>query len=230
MKLRRPNTTPAAARAAFALYRETGAQARAHLAVRWWTAPLAAVEQRLPRSGRILEIGCGHGLFLAYAALASPERELVGTDIDADKIALAHQALAPLAPRVSPRHTASGTVPPGPFDAIVFLDVLYLLAPDAQQELLAECLRQLAPGGVLLIKEMSPTPAWKARWNAAQETLAVKVLRITEGHDLYFVPTATVCRWLEDAGATTEVVPLDQGYTHPHQLIVARLTEAGTAR
>src|SRR3954465_3063924 len=32
--------------------------------------------------------------------------------------------------------------------------------------------RALAPGGLLVVKDMDTRPRWKARWNAAQEALA----------------------------------------------------------
>lgn len=60
---------------------------------------------------------------------------------------------------------------------------------------------------------------WKARWNTAQETLAVKVLRITEGHEFDFVPTATMAQWLRDLDLRVTTAPLDRGYLHPHVLL-----------
>ena len=60
---------------------------------------------------------------------------------------------------------------------MVLVDVVFvwgLLADEAQRSLLAGCARELAPGGVLVVKEMGTTPRWKHRWNVAQETLAVR--------------------------------------------------------
>jgi 2-polyprenyl-3-methyl-5-hydroxy-6-metoxy-1,4-benzoquinol methylase len=219
-----------AARGAMAHYRPAGRRARTHVAVRWRSAPFAAVAAYLPPAGRVLEVGCGHGLFLAYAAHLDPARQALGVDIDADKIELGAQALAGMGQRVRLQVGRSGAVPPGPWDAIVFLDVLYLLPADEQHLLLSRCAAELAPAGVLLVKEMAETPRWKARWNRAQETLAVRVLRITAGHDLHFVPTSQVCSWLTQAGLTPEVVPLDRGYPHPHQLVIARRDGPGAER
>ncbi len=78
------------------------------------------------------------------------------------------------------RVAESGAVPAGPWDAIVIVDVLYLQPADAQRALLAEAATRLAAGGLLLVKEMSPAPEWKATWNRWQETVAVSVLGITE--------------------------------------------------
>lgn len=215
---RRPD---AAGRAALALYRTAPPAVRAHVAVRWWSAPFRAVAAALPSTGRIVEIGCGHGLFSAYAALGAPGRVLTGVDIDQDKIRHA-QAAGRLTDRLTFAHAPSGAVPEGPWDAAVFVDVLYLLPAAAQRSLLEETVGRLAPGGTLVVKEMGTEPTWKVRWNTFQETLSVKVLRITEGSSFDFVPPATTAGWLEDLGLVVEHRRLDRHRVHAHHLIVAR--------
>ena len=228
-----------AGRAALRAFRGLPVSARVHAAVRWWSAPLPPVEAALPPAGRVLEIGCGHGLFSAFAALSGARpggaRSVVGVDIDADKIALAQRMAANLtAVDLTFRVAESGAVPAGPWDAIVIVDVLYLLPADAQRSLLAEAAAQLAPDGVLLIKEMSPTPRWKARWNRWQETMAVSVLGITErdtGPDAVepfaFVDPVTMAGWLGDQGLWTARQRLDRRRLHPHHLLLARRSDPG---
>ncbi|MGH9279418.1 MAG: class I SAM-dependent methyltransferase, partial [Acidimicrobiales bacterium] len=55
---------------------------RAHLAVRWASCPFRRVAARVPDRGRVLEVGCGYGLFSNHLALSSPDREVLGIDID----------------------------------------------------------------------------------------------------------------------------------------------------
>lgn len=217
---RRPDR---AGRAALARYRHAPAAARLHTRIRWWSAPFPDVEAELPPSGRILEIGCGHGLFSLYAALAGPARTVLGVDIDAAKIAQARSTVGDLAGRVRFAAASSGVVPEGPWDAVVVIDVLYLLDEAEQRRLLTAATAALAPGGLLVVKEMARHPAWKARWNTAQETLAVRLLRITEGSSFTFVDPARMGRWLEQLGATTRHVRLDHGRLHPHHLLVAQV-------
>ena len=76
---------------------------------------------------------------------------------------------------------------------------------------------------MLVVKEMALQPAWKARWNTTQETLAVKLLRITEGHDFTFVPPAVIAEWLTAKGATVRDRRVDRGRLHPHHLLVAQV-------
>lgn len=208
-------------RRALRLYRSASLGARAHVHVRWFTAPFPPIAQALPSAGRVLEIGCGHGLFSAYAALAAPGRDVLGVDIDADKIDVAVVAARGL-DRLEFRRAPDGAVPPGPWDAVVFVDVLYLLSADHQRSLLTEAVRSLAPGGRIVVKEMGITPLWKFRWNTLQETLSVKILRITEGSSFDFVDPSTMAEWLTELGLVVEQRRLDARRVHPHHLLVAR--------
>ena len=100
--------------------------------------------------------------------------------------------------------------------------MLYLLPAIEQRRLLAEAAAELAPGGLLVVKEMGTGPRWKYRWNTWQETLAVRVLRITEGSSFDFVAPAVMAGWLHDLGLTTTTRRLDRGRLHPHHLLVGK--------
>ncbi len=219
-------------RQARALYRSRPVATRLHVAGRWVSCPFPEAAEAIPRSGRILEVGCGHGLFSCYLALESREREVHGVDLDADKIVDA-QAAAEQARRdgatVSFAVAASGAVPEGPWDAVTIIDVLYLLPHDEQRALIRECIARLAPGGVLVLKEVGFEPRWKYRWNLTQETLAVKVLRITEGHDMAFLSPEQLAATMRDAGLeVTTNHRVDRRRPHPHHLVVGR-APAGAA-
>jgi SAM-dependent methyltransferase len=193
--------------------------------VRWFSAPFPAIAAALPPGGRLLEIGCGHGLFSAYAALLDPTREVLGVDIDGDKIEAA-QVAARAVEGLEIREAPDGAVPEGPWDVVVFVDILYLLPADEQRRLLTEAVRSLAPGGRVVVKEMGTQPRWKVRWNTLQETLSVKILRITEGSSFHFVDPRTMARWLTELGLEVDLDRLDARRVHPHHLLVARRVDA----
>jgi 2-polyprenyl-3-methyl-5-hydroxy-6-metoxy-1,4-benzoquinol methylase len=173
----------------------------------------------------VLEVGCGHGLISAYLALSSSDREVNGVDIDARKIAVASHAQShvdPKAVHLEFRHAASGDVPEGPWDAIVIVDVLYLLDKAAEFALLDACVEQLASGGVLVVKETDVAPRWKHWLARAQEVVATKILRITAGSSLSFTPIAEIAGHLRTRGLEVSTRRVDKGYLHPHALVVAR--------
>jgi hypothetical protein len=75
---------------------------------------------------------------------------------------------------------------------------------------------------VVVVKEMAPAPRWKAAWNSAQETLAVRILGITAGESLTFLPPSDLARALEAEGLAVRQRPVHRGYPHPHHLLVGR--------
>ncbi|MEW6155484.1 MAG: class I SAM-dependent methyltransferase [Actinomycetota bacterium] len=253
-----------------ALYRGAPLGARVHVRGRWLTCPFPRIERAVPAYGRVLEVGCGYGLFSTYLALREPGREVVGVDIDQAKIEVATAVAggigggagrrvvsrpafggrppasrlggitkvlvggrsAASARRAEPeRHqpprcqfelAPSGHVPPGPWDAVAIVDVLYLLEEADQKSLVETCAAALAPGGALVLKEMGTAPAWKARWNKAQETVSVRALKITAGDRLTFVAPEEMGRWMNEAGLSVSHHPIGRRYPHPHHLIVGR--------
>jgi 2-polyprenyl-3-methyl-5-hydroxy-6-metoxy-1,4-benzoquinol methylase len=208
------------------LYHGGSPAVRAHVRVRWATCPMRAVATAVPAGGTVLEVGCGHGLLSNHLALESGDRRVLGIDVDAPKIAAANAASerAGNHPRCRFEVTEPGELPDGPWDCVAIVDVLYLLEADVQRELLASCTALLGPGGVLVVKEMAPTPRWKAGWNRFQETLAVRLLGITEGQGGFtFVPPEQLAAWMADDGLVAEHRPLHRGYPHPHHVVVGRL-------
>ena len=209
-------------------------KARWHMAVRWSMAPLCAIAAEVPRKGRILDIGCGQGLADLYLADAEPSRRVHGVDVDAAKIraATAAAAAAGLSERVTFERIDPGWQPTGQWDAVVVvgvllvawlpavMDVLYLLGAAAAEKLVVSSVPCVAPGGRLVIKEMSSRPRWKHRWNMAQERVARRA-GLTMGSTLDAVDPEQLRAPLERRGLQVRVVPTDRGYLHPHSLLVA---------
>jgi 2-polyprenyl-3-methyl-5-hydroxy-6-metoxy-1,4-benzoquinol methylase len=207
-------------------YRSAGTVSRAHVAVRWASCPFPEAEKATPRSGRILELGCGHGLFSVLLATESHERQVLGTDIDAGKIDTAEAAAAQARAQgadVRFELAQVGEIAAGPWDAIAVIDVFYLLDADTQRTLVARLVAELAPGGVLVLKEMDVEPRWKHEWNRFQETLAVRLLHITAGAEMTYLPASLLAGFAIDAGLDlVESRRVDRRSVHPHHLIVAR--------
>ncbi len=200
---------------------------RLHTSVRWRTCPFSTVAGAIPAAGRILEIGCGHGLLSSYLTLESRHREVWGTDVDGTKIRAAERAARRSGANIRFLAIEAGELPEGPWDAVAVVDVLYLMEPADQERLLRRAAALLAPGGVLVVKEMGSRPAWKFMIMRLQEVAAVRLLRITAGATLDFVPPDGAAEWLRSTGLEVESRPIDAGYPHPHHLLVARRLPSG---
>jgi 2-polyprenyl-3-methyl-5-hydroxy-6-metoxy-1,4-benzoquinol methylase len=217
----RPRADGAAARA-LAAYDDLGWGDRFHVAVRWRSCPFPAVEARVPRAGRILDVGCGHGLFALYLAARSPDRAVVGVDVDAAKLVSARRAAARAGLPVDFAEAVGGALPAGPWDAVTVVDVLYLLGPAAALDLVARAAAALGPGGSLVVKEIDTRPRWKYQLARLQEMVSTRVTRITEGAGVAFVPPDDIAGAMHAAGLSVTRHPLGRRSVHPHLLLVGR--------
>jgi 2-polyprenyl-3-methyl-5-hydroxy-6-metoxy-1,4-benzoquinol methylase len=205
---------------ALALYADAPPSARLHVRARHWLCPMERIAERVPLDGRVLDVGCGHGLFSNLLALESPRRQVVGVDPMASKIAVAVRAARNL-PNARYVVGTADTIAERGYDVVTILDVLYLLPPAAKLALLERSRALLAPDGLLLLKTNDRAPRWKYLW-ARTEEQAMTTLGLTEGQGLYFYSAAENQALLAAAGFQAEVIRLDTWLPYPHVLFVAR--------
>jgi 2-polyprenyl-6-hydroxyphenyl methylase/3-demethylubiquinone-9 3-methyltransferase len=124
---------------------------------------LSEIGQYLPEQGRVLDIGCGFGLFSLYYASTRPGLTLTGFDLNTRRVAMATEAAARLGltnvryePRDARAFQAGET-----YDAVYMLDIVHHIPPDAVRPLLEEIYRVLPPGGRLLLKDVDTKPTYK---------------------------------------------------------------------
>lgn len=216
------STVDAIGRRVQAAFAEAPRNERLHVAGRLRSCPIADVARATPASGRILDFGCGHGAVALYLAMAEPSRSITGVDVDDEKIAVARAAAESAALAIEFDAVQPDHRPEGEWDGITIVDVLYLLGEDAAGDVVDRAAAALAAGGVLIVKEIDVRPRWKYWLASLQEVLATKVLRITEGSQVRFVPPAVIGARMERAGLTVEHQPCHRGRLHPHHLIIGR--------
>ena len=206
-------------------YRGASVRTRVHTAVRHLSAPFAAIEAALPPVGEILDYGCGHGVLGAYLTVTRADRQVHGVDVDTDKLSDATVAARQLgiADRIAFEGVKPGWLPPERrYDAVVCVDVLYLLGISGALGTLDSLAASLRPGGVLLVKEMDETPRWKRILVERQERLATGPLGLTQGAALVLVPRDLITGRLAAAGLDVDVVKMDRRHLHPHVGVVGR--------
>lgn len=199
-------------------YRQEPATIRLHTALRALSCPFGQLAVELPPEARTLDYGCGHGLFSGLLA-SRPSARVTGVDVDQRKIAVASRVAAESCVF---QVIAPGAVPPGPWDAITVIDVLYLMAKDDQLALLSALAAQLAPDGLLLVKEMHLDSRAKSTWLRLQERVMINLLAATEGGQPSFTDPSELASTLAEGGLSVASRRIDRGYPYPHHLIVAR--------
>jgi len=101
-------------------------------------------------SGTVVDLGCGYGAALCFAAFGDNRRRLVGCDLDVHRIAVARQALGSLNAEVTVADIRHFELPPA--GLILILDVLQYLPVAEQHALLQRCCSALAADGILLFR------------------------------------------------------------------------------
>lgn len=123
---------------------------------------LSVMDLLLPDEGRILDIGCGFGLFAAYFGQTQPARRIVGVDPDAERIKTARR----VSDAVGLTHNefiagdAREVTPEGLFSGAYVLDVMHHIPEKDQLSMLKSLRDVLAPRGVLVIKDITTEPTF----------------------------------------------------------------------
>ena len=72
------------------------------------------------------------------------------------------------------------------------------------------------------MKETDHRPRAKAALAGLQEVVSTRVLKITEGDSLGWTPVSVFADRLRGNGLDVTLRRVDQGYLHPHVLVVGR--------
>lgn len=186
---------------------------------------LFEIGQYLPDDGNVLDVGCGFGLFALYFAVSRPHVTFHAFDLDARRIAMARKAAERL--RVENVIFRVGDAAAFEFSqplAMAYLmDLIHHIPQASVPALLRTIAVNLQPGGMVLIKDIETSPAYK--------------LAFTWMLDKLMDPRAPVRYW-----APEEVHPLltALGFQvrrhsmidylpYPHVLYVSRLRGEGLA-
>jgi cyclopropane fatty-acyl-phospholipid synthase-like methyltransferase len=192
---------------------------RLHQGGRSLLVPFHRLADYLPEQGVLLDLGCGHGVFLALAQQQRPALQLIGFDLSATKIAATRQAFEASDAAISRLAVMDITeFPEQSVDVISIIDVMYLVPLSRWDGILKKCYDCLKPGGRLLLKEMDRSLRWKFALLCLEEGLAVKILGWTLGGEFTFPSPEEIRSRLGAAGFKVQDVPLHRRYPAPHHL------------
>jgi 2-polyprenyl-3-methyl-5-hydroxy-6-metoxy-1,4-benzoquinol methylase len=148
------------------------------LHLRWWLTPYERMAAYVPKSGRVLDVGCGHGLLAMEMALSEPNRTVLATDHDVARIALATQAansgkgIPNLKFDISTGSPVVAATAAGKFSAIMMIDFLHYFSPEQQDDMIAKAYDNLQPGGWLLAREVNQQGGLISKLNQLYEKMA----------------------------------------------------------
>lgn len=206
-----------------ALYRGTTLGTRTIVKGRTLLSNLEFVEQRVPKSGTIVDLGCGHGLFSNLMALSSPDRQVIGIDLSPEKIKWARSTVGS---RNNIQFLCGDflNMDLPPCDIITIVDVMYLLSADLQRNMLAFCRQNLKKEGLLVWKAQERRPRWKFAWTYFQELLGTAAgMTIGKQGRMCFMSRGEALGSLRGVGFEAEVVEMQTRLPYTDILYVGKL-------
>jgi len=200
-------TTTAALERAVHRYRSAPIVARTLVHGRAFLADLAFIDRYVPRHGFIVDLGCGHGLFANLLAEA-PNRRVLGIDSDSRKIDVARSTIQG---REQLRFEVGDIVHEAPpkCDAVTIVDVLYLLQPSDQEEVLRKAAGALAENAPLVVKSQERSASPRYALTYAQELIATAVgLTRSRASRFHFLARPEAVAMFERAGFLVDVIEM----------------------
>lgn len=184
----------------------------------------------------VLDLGCGQGLLTAWLRAAErcyesgswprtwppAPRALAtrGIEVKAREVERARRALGSAldVSQADIRSAAFGAV-----DAVVILDVLHYLAPQAQLEVLRRVRAALPTRGLLLLRVGDADGGMRFRYGQWSD----KLVMLLRWHTVVTQHCRSVAQWrmlLRDCGFDSEAAPMSQGTPFANVLLIAHAT------
>jgi 2-polyprenyl-3-methyl-5-hydroxy-6-metoxy-1,4-benzoquinol methylase len=179
-----------------------------------YICPFEEILSRIPPDSELLDVGCGIGLMGVLALITKRARRVVGFDISHRDIEIGRGAVVPEGAELDLHSINLGGWPLGQFDVVTCIDVLHHIPPDLQRKFCARLVGSIRPGGLVLFKDISPKPRWKAWANRLHDLIMARQW-------IHYRSADEVTRWFGEDGLTLfEACRLDR-FWYAHYLISA---------
>jgi len=189
----------------FSIYKNLSGKDNLYLKIRYLINPMSAIEDIVPKEGRIYDLGCGAGLLSNMMALASEKRQVTGVDLSRKKIDIAQKSLGDR-PNIEFRTADVLNFTFRNPDIIVMCDLLHHIPFQTQENLLRRLYNSLNKGGLLLIQDIDKTPFHKYIFALSVDKITSKMSTV------YYRKSKNLENILKDIGFDVEIIRLDKNY------------------
>ncbi len=197
-----------ATEARFLYRREPNARVRLFQGLRPHICPLEDVMEQVPVGSRVLDVGCGAGLFLLLLARQGRVDKGYGFDVAAPAIQAAQRAArdSGLADCLDFQvRSIEDGIPSGPWNVVSVVDVIHHVPSPHQRSFVASLCDRVPVGGRLIIKDMVSRPYWRALANQMHDLVLARqwvhhvgpdqVDAWVESHGLRRIYNSRIDRW-----------------------------------
>jgi 2-polyprenyl-3-methyl-5-hydroxy-6-metoxy-1,4-benzoquinol methylase len=177
---------------------------------------------------RVLDIGCGFGLFGCYFAKLHPEVTYCGYDQNAERIEMARKAAERLGLTNATFNygDARELSIDDQFDAIMTVDLMHHIDDETKGRLVDFCTQHLSPTGSLIVKDISTHSRFKTFFTWALDVV------MTRGFDMSYWSETQFHNLLGEHFGRIETFPLSDWLPYPHIVYLCeqkRLLEPGNS-
>ncbi|CAN5827538.1 hypothetical protein BH11PLA1_BH11PLA1_01030 [soil metagenome] len=202
--------------------------------LRPFICPFEELLPHVPAGGSVLDVGCGGGLWLHLMARLGIISRGVGFDSSAKAVALATDAAGRMSgngARTGRGESKLGAMkeaelqfiqldarapwPRGEFDVVSIIDVIHHVPPEAQRRVIDDAAGRVAPGGVLIYKDMCRRPRWRAGLNRLHDLVMARQW-------IHYCAIEEVEAWAVEAGLRVERAAFLPRWWYGHELRVFR--------
>ena len=157
--------------------------------------PFERLVSAVPPRSKLLDIGCGNGLFLYLLARAGRLAEGYGVEVRPEATIAGNAALRSFGIERASLSVARGPGdwPQQPFDVVSMIDVVHHVPPDRQRAMLEAACGLVRPGGLLVYKDMATAPAWAALANRLHDLVLARQW-------IHYLPIASVASIAAECG------------------------------
>lgn len=133
----------------------------------------------VPKSGKIIDVGCGYGFLCNMLSYTQASREIIGWDYDEDKVSVARE----VASENNQLDFIMKDVVLDGFesaDVFIFNDVLHYFSKDKQLEVLKKAYEQLSESGMLIIRDADTELIKRTKITRLTEFFSIKLLKFNK--------------------------------------------------
>ncbi|MBI2450064.1 MAG: class I SAM-dependent methyltransferase [Candidatus Nealsonbacteria bacterium] len=195
------------------LYDKANLRQKLYVKLRWRLCPFEEVEKYVPRKGKILDLGCGYGILANLMALKSKEREVLGIDGSAERIAVAKLSIGD---RKNIQFFSQDIkdVAPGSCRGAVMTDFLHHIPLAVSKNLFKIIYEKLASDGTLVIQDADNFPRWKYFCSLLVDT------SLNIGKPLYYRSAFEWKKTLEDFGFRVAIAKAQKDLPFPDIILI----------
>ena len=167
---------------------------------------------------RILDVGCGFGLFGCYFSAMYPEIEYCGYDLNENRIVNARRAARNLGLKNISFHQGDARKLrlEKEFDAVIMVDLLHHIDDEAKRNLIETCAGLLAPEGSLIVKDVTTHPLPEIAFTWMLDVL------MTGGFKMWFRNEKYFYELFSSSFEAIEMYPIADWLPYPHVIYSCR--------